>query len=468
MKLPLLRPLAAEHAIAFGRDGVVTVGRFLAEAAALAERMPACSYVLNDCADRLGFLTVLAASLLHRRTCLCAPNRMAHAWRQLAEDYRNVCCITDQGDAPAVFETVRFRAQAGAFQSTGAVSIPEIAASHVAAVTFTSGSTSRPRPLPKTWGALVGEARAGGLSLGLDAGRGGAIVAMVPAQHMYGLLTSIMMPLQWGYAVSRDKPFFPEDIRSAVEASPVPPVLVLTPVQLRACVVEKTRLPPLDFILSSAAPLPPALAREAERCFTTRVEEFFGSTETGAIARRRQCETDVWRTFEGVRVGAHPDGFLVESDYFDAVVLGDRIESLDAHQFRLVGRNADLVKIGGKRCSLTHLNQHLQEIDGVADGVFVLEDAAPGHEPRLAAFVVAPGRTRQQILAALRDRVDAVFVPRRLWLVSALPRNATGKLPRENMMQLLREQDARDASGTADCGASGSGEVVGLPRPGGR
>jgi acyl-coenzyme A synthetase/AMP-(fatty) acid ligase len=444
MKLPLLCPLAAEHVIAFGRDGVVTVGRFLAEASALAEQMPASAYVLNDCSDRLGFLAVLAASLLRGQVCLCPPNRVAHSWRQLAADYRDVCCVTDQIDAPAVFETVHFRARAGGLQPDRAVSIPEFPASHVAAITFTSGSTGRPRPQPKTWRALVGEAHAGGRSLGLDADRGGAIVATVPAQHMYGLLTAIMIPLQWGYAVSRDKPFFPEDIRLAVEASPVPPALVLTPVQLRACVAEKTRLPPLDFILSSAAPLPTAIAQQAETLFRTRVEEFFGSTETGAIARRRQRETDVWRTFEGVRASAHTDGFVVESDYFDAVVLADKIDALNPREFRLVGRNGDLVKIGGKRCSLSHLNQHLQDVDGVVDGTFVLEDAVPGREPRLAAFVVAPGRTREEIRTALRDRIDAVFVPRHIWLVAVLPRNATGKLPRENILTLMQQELGRE------------------------
>jgi acyl-coenzyme A synthetase/AMP-(fatty) acid ligase len=35
--------------------------------------------------------------------------------------------------------------------------------------------------------------------------------------------------------------------------------------------------------------------------------------------------------------------------------------------------------------------------------------------------------------------VDEVFLPRRLWLVPALPRNAAGKLPRENLIALLAQ-----------------------------
>jgi acyl-coenzyme A synthetase/AMP-(fatty) acid ligase len=52
---------------------------------------------------------------------------------------------------------------------------------------------------------------------------------------------------------------------------------------------------------------------------------------------------------------------------------------------------------------------------------------APG-VTRLIAFVVAPGVAPESIRAALRTRVDAAFLPRRIVAVDALPREATGKL----------------------------------------
>jgi len=55
------------------------------------------------------------------------------------------------------------------------------------------------------------------------------------------------------------------------------------------------------------------------------------------------------------------------------------------------------------------------------------------------AFVVAPGLTAPALLAALRERVDAIFIPRPLVLLEALPRNSTGKLPREALLALARE-----------------------------
>jgi acyl-coenzyme A synthetase/AMP-(fatty) acid ligase len=65
------------------------------------------------------------------------------------------------------------------------------------------------------------------------------------------------------------------------------------------------------------------------------------------------------------------------------------------------------------------------------------DDAGDG-VTRLTAFVVAPGVAREGLLAALRSRVDEVFLPRPLYFVDALPRNATGKLPREILLQYAR------------------------------
>ena len=41
------------------------------------------------------------------------------------------------------------------------------------------------------------------------------------------------------------------------------------------------------------------------------------------------------------------------------------------------------------------------------------------------------------ITAELRLRIDPVFLPRPLLLVDALPRNATGKLPRDSLLAVL-------------------------------
>jgi acyl-coenzyme A synthetase/AMP-(fatty) acid ligase len=116
----------------------------------------------------------------------------------------------------------------------------------------------------------------------------------------------------------------------------------------------------------------------------------------------------------------------------------------DGRHFLLHGRSADMVNIAGKRNSLGYLNHQLTSIPGVTDGVFFLpEEAEPDGVTRLTALAVAPGLTVAQLSAALRERIDAAFMPRPLYLVEALPRQLTGKLPRAALLALARQAHER-------------------------
>src|SRR5690606_26050639 len=119
------------------------------------------------------------------------------------------------------------------------------------------------------------------------------------------------------------------------------------------------------------------------------------------------------------------------------------IEEDDDGRFRLLGRTSDHLDIAGKRASLAGLTATLQGIDGVDDAVMFALDAAPGSVQRLAALVVAPTLDEARLLAELRQRIDPVFLPRPLRLVDTLPRNATGKLPRQALLAALAQARQR-------------------------
>jgi acyl-coenzyme A synthetase/AMP-(fatty) acid ligase len=123
-----------------------------------------------------------------------------------------------------------------------------------------------------------------------------------------------------------------------------------------------------------------------------------------------------------------------------SVELADVIETADYRTFRVAGRSSDMVNIGGKRASLSGMTRILADIDGVVDGVILMPDNAnEAKVPRLVAVVVAPGRSQDEIRSAFRQRVDPVFVPRRIVLVDALPRNETGKLPLDRVWALVNQ-----------------------------
>jgi acyl-coenzyme A synthetase/AMP-(fatty) acid ligase len=224
---------------------------------------------------------------------------------------------------------------------------------------------------------------------------------------------------------------------------PAPRLLVTTPFHLRTLQESSVVLPALAAVVTATAPLSAELAATVETQFSTLVIELFGSTETCVIAQRRTALTQPWSLYPDVELHPQPDGTLVTAPYFvEPTVLQDIVELLPGRRFNLCGRNSDLLEIAGKRASLADLTRRLLAIEGVVDGVMFQLDAESDSSNergvrRLAALVVAPNLSEVQILEALRASIDPAFLPRPLRLVDALPRNATGKLPRDALLAAL-------------------------------
>jgi acyl-coenzyme A synthetase/AMP-(fatty) acid ligase len=237
--------------------------------------------------------------------------------------------------------------------------------------------------------------------------------------------------------------FFPQDIRAALSALKGPRFLVTTPLQLRALLQATPDLTGLHAAISATAPLDPDLAARAEAAWQAPVLEIFGATEVGSVASRRTVEGDIWSTYPGLTLETGPDGTRIAGPYAPPVLLDDDIAPAGPGRFRLLGRRADIVKLGGHRASLAGLDRILRGVEGVQDGAFVVpDDLDQRSTARLLAIVVAPDLRTQDILSALRGRIDPVFLPRRVIHVPALPRNDLGKLPRDRLLDLLREDAA--------------------------
>jgi acyl-coenzyme A synthetase/AMP-(fatty) acid ligase len=439
----LLRGYDAQDAIALDARGAVTCGEFLTRAAELARALPHKAGVLNLCEDRLHFVLGLAAALQRGMTTLLPATRASASLLELYGDGRDTACIADTADVPTQLEITSV-VHAGE-EAASAPSVPELPSDLRAAIVFTSGTTGRPVPWAKTWGSLVAGAEVLGRALGLDAGPRRAIAGTIPPQHMFGLETSVMLPLQWGGIMHRRRPLLPADIRAVLESMPAPRWLMTTPLHLRTCVEEGGWFAPLEGIVSSTMPLAPALAQQAEARFGAPVHEIYGCTEAGMIAVRQPARDQRWTLCEGLRL-MHRDGdATISGGHLDhEVQLADGVRRIDERRFELTGRDADLVKIGGKRASLEALNLELNRIAGVADGVFYAPDDLDDNGGRLAAVAVAPGLTAQAIVQALRERIDPVFLPRPLILVTELPRTALGKVARASLRELThRHRRAR-------------------------
>lgn len=434
-ELPLLKGFALTDTIAWRGDEPIACRQFLGDVMYLAEQLPKCSCVFNLCEDRYHFLVGFAAALVRGQTNLLPPSEAPKLLQEIAARYDDPYCLVDKNPGPSGLQALRYPENVASFGAP--LSIPAIKPEHVAAVAFTSGSTGEPKANRKTWGSLVTETDMARERFISGRRRPGAVVGTVPPQHMYGLETTVLLPMQSGFALHGARPFFPEDLRTVLQRLPAPAILVTTPTHIRACVAERTALPELELIISATAPLPREMAQQAEELFHTEVWEIFGFTEAGSIASRRTVEGEMWRTYDGLSLFVE-DGrcFVRGSSLSEPVELSDVVRLRSAYEFSLHGRAADMVNIAGKRASLGDLNLKLNQIEGVRDGVFFVPDEVPGAVTRLMAFVVAPGLSKQDVLSRLRPSIDPVFLPRPLYLVDALPRTAAGKLPRARLRDL--------------------------------
>jgi acyl-coenzyme A synthetase/AMP-(fatty) acid ligase len=442
----LLSHPSADSIVAYRGGRAVRAVEFLAEAERLAQSLPPGRHVLNACADRYRFAVGLAASLTTGRVSLLPSTHTPEVIRHLIQLAPDAFCLTD--DEACAIELPRFHypdATAPSSLDSGAFRVPRIPDDQLAAIVFTSGSTGTPLPYRKTWGRLAGCVRAEAHELGIVDGRSFTLIGTVPAQHMYGFESTVLVALQSANSFTAERPFYPADIAAAVAAAPRPRVLVTTPVHLRTLLAAGVEWPALDLLVSATAPLSRELACAAETRSGAPLLEIYGSTETGQIAIRRTGETEAFRLFRGVKLRADNGQTYAYGGHVEQMTpLCDVIELSGEREFTLHGRTADLVNVAGKRSSFGYLNAQLNGIPGVLDGAFFLREGDRGGATgitRLAAAVVAPTLSAASLLQSLRLRIDPVFLPRPLLLVARLPRNATGKLPHQ-ALEALADQHA--------------------------
>jgi acyl-CoA synthetase (AMP-forming)/AMP-acid ligase II len=320
-------------------------------------------------------------------------------------------------------------------------------------VLYTSGSTGAAQPIGKKLGQLAREVTTLEKQFGSLMGDA-EILTTVSHQHIYGLLFQVLWPLAAGRVFHARACEFLEELSPALSERDC--VLVSSPAHLK-------RLPEnhdltstarrLRGVFSSGAPLPFDVAQETRRVLGHVPIEVYGSSETGGIAWRRQhCETgEAWLPFDGVawRVENGTGVLEIRSPNLPDdrwFTTADRAEPVGAGLFRLGGRVDRIAKIEGKRISLSAVEAQLLTSPLVKEArVMVVEEK----RQRVAAFIVPSelGRRRltdwgklpvnRSLRELIRQRVEAVGVPRIWRYLDALPVNAQGKASQAELMALL-------------------------------
>lgn len=301
----------------------------------------------------------------------------------------------------------------------------------------TSGTTEHPRYVEKRMSELLGELDV----LAVAIPRATAVLCTVPLSHLYGLLWGALLPLKMGARIVSHEALLPADLAAVIAREGVD-LLISTPAHLRA--MRDVEMPRDLRVISSGARMPSELQLGLTDRHGWKVVDVLGSTESGGIATREH-PLKGWKPLPSVTVTARAeDGQLVvESPWCPKTAIDDRIELRPDGTFQHLGRTAELVKVAGKRADAHELEATIRSVPGVTDAA-VLVHATIGKEPRVVcAITVADGAVvgREEVAAAIRRQFDAVFAPKIVKVVPAIPRTDRGKIAAGELRALLALDD---------------------------
>ena len=342
-------------------------------------------------------------------------------------------------------------------------------------IIYTSGTTGHPKgvrrrqPTPEQ-AAATGRmlSIAFGLADWMD--RPGEIVTVVTgpmyhsAPNAYGGIT-----VRLGAKVILQPRFDPEELLALIDREKVThihmvPIMFNRLLRLPEEVKAKYDLSSLKFVVHAAAPCPAPIKRAMIEWWGPVINEYYGSTETGAVVF---CTSEQWLAHPGtvgkampgsdVRVidadgNSLPAGEVGEvvaktGDIADFTYHGDDakraasekagliapgdIGYLDADGFLyLCDRAKDMIISGGANIYPAEIEAELHKMPGVADcGVFGIPDEEFG-EAVCAVVQPMPGAelSERDVRAYLRERMASYKVPKRVDFHAELPREDSGKI----------------------------------------
>ncbi|WP_251977931.1 AMP-binding protein [Salinicola avicenniae] len=343
----------------------------------------------------------------------------------------------------------------GTSPTWGTAPLPSVAVS-----LYTSGSTGDPQRLDKRFDQLDAELEAQVRLWPLEQRR---VISQVSHQHIYGLLFAILRPLCESSPFATQSCRYPETLYAWLEQCredecgvaliSAPPALSRLPEALSWVAVREA----VTRIHSSGAPLSRNASDAVFDSFATPVHEVYGSSETGGIAWRTQQQGDAWTPFPAVEVDTDAEQRLwLRSPHLAERASwqrqADRIETIGSG-FHLLGRADRIVKIGGKRLSLTAMDQALGALPSVERALTL---PLARRELRLAAVVqLAPEAlphdhaSHRAMVKHLRQALGARFetpvLPRYWRFVASWPTNTQGKLDVDIRQRLFQDLDDRRA-----------------------
>ena len=350
----------------------------------------------------------------------------------------------------------------GTFYRAHAAELPAAlpSATDLAAIVYTSGTTGRPKGAMLSNANLLSNARALADVWGVNASD--TLLHALPLYHIHGLFIALNTTLLVGGCLHMQERF---DAKAVIQALPTCTLLMGVPtfytrlLKEAAFTAEVTRN--IRLFISGSAPLLMETFDEFKARTGRDILERYGMSECGIITsnprdgirrgtvgqplpntqvRIADKAGDVgsvevkgpgvfsgyWQMPEKNQTEFRPDGFFIT---------GDLGQLDDAGYLTLIGRAKDLVITGG-------LNVYPSEIEAVINALPGIDESAVIGLPHddfgeaVAAVIClkdGAASTEAAVIAALKQDLAAFKVPKRVFYVAALPRNAMGKVEKASL-----------------------------------
>ena len=217
-------------------------------------------------------------------------------------------------------------------------------------------------------------------------------------------------------------------------------------------------LPKLRLCISAGAPLPRAVSKKFREKFNLTIHSFYGASECGGICYDRETANEgegfVGQRMKGVgvellnptapaspiqvRSAAVGDGYFPEPDeekLGGGIFVPDDLLARDEAGFKIVGRISDVINVAGKKVNPAEVEAHLLRFSGVRQAVVFGLTAGAGlrNEEVAACVVVSPQVSESDLLRFCRAALSAWQVPKRIFVVDAIPMNERGKISRRDL-----------------------------------
>jgi acyl-CoA synthetase (AMP-forming)/AMP-acid ligase II len=357
---------------------------------------------------------------------------------------------------------------------SAAASRREAGQDDIAIFLHTSGSTSRPKGVPLTHKNVVCSVRniVGTYELVPD----DTSLLVMPLFHVHGLVGVALSTLASGGTLVVPRRFSASGFWPIVRAHRVTWYSAVPTIhQILMQRSEKDGAPSglLRFVRSCSAALSPDLLRSMEERFGSPMLEAYGMTEAahqiasnplppevreaGTVGKatgvevlilnedRHACPAgepgEVAISGDSVMTRYHNDDQAnAESFHAGYLRTGDRGILDDRGYLTLLGRIKELINRGGEKISPLEVEAVLQAHPAVAEAVaFGVPDEKYGEEIQ-GAVVLTADTSESAIIDFCNERLADFKVPKRIHIMTRLPRTATGKILRRQLTTALRDR----------------------------